>query len=175
MDVQYNDTRFKWLKSNNNQIVSSQVKVKLITNKPALWPTLLEHIPVSQAATYFKPYFTECNKNGKKQNNIRPSQILLEHNFEVSNSVQHIYNGRSSVPFLTQLPICHQLNSYITKANKSSQLKYALKCLQGEDSNNNTFKEKVRRSWPIKTFKISTHLFGMEHLLAEGQPAIKKK
>lgn len=147
-----------------------------LPNKPALWPTLLELISVSQAATYFKPYFTECNKNGKKkQDNIRPSQILLEHNFEVSNSVQHINNGRSFVPFLTQLPICHQLNSYITKANKSSGLKCALKCLQGDDSNNNTFKEKQRRSWSIKTFEKSTHLFGMEHLRAEGQPAIKKK
>lgn len=171
MDMQYNDTRFKWL----NQIVSSQVKVNYKQASPMTYITGSENIPVSQAATYFKPYFTECNKNGKKQNNIRPSQILLEHNFEVSNSVQHINNGRCFVPFLTQLPICHQLNSYITKANKSSGLKCALKCLQGDDSNNNTFKEKQRRSWPIKTFKISTHLFGMEHLPAEGQPAIKKK
>ena len=75
-------------------------------------------------------------KKWKKQNNTRPSQILLEHNFEVSNSVQHINNGRSFVPFLTQLPICHQLNSYITKANKSSGLKFTLKCLRGDDLNN---------------------------------------
>lgn len=117
----------------NNQIVSSLVTINY---KPALWPTLLEHIPVSQAATISNHILLNVTKKMEKQNNIRPSQILLEHNFEVSNSVQHINNGRSFVPFLTQLPICHQLNSYITKANKSSGLKFALKCLRGDDLNN---------------------------------------
>ena len=173
MDVQYNDTRFKWLKSNNNQIVSSQVKVNYKQASPMTYITGV--YPCFSSSNLFQTIFYWMQQKWKKQNNITPSQILLEHNFEVSNSVQHINNGRCFVPFLTQLPIRHQLNSYITKANKSSQLKCALKCLQGEDSNNNTFKEKLRRSWPIKTFKISTHLFGMEHLPAEGQPAIKKK
>lgn len=118
----------------NNQIVSSLVKINY---KPALWPSLLEYIPVSQAATISNHILLNATKKKlKKQNNTRPSQILLEHNFEVSNSVQHINNGRSFVPFLTQLPICHQLNSYITKANKSSGLKFALKCLRGDDLNN---------------------------------------
>ena len=148
---------------------------KLQTSQPNDLHYWIGEYPGFSSSSLFQTIFYWMQQKWKKQNNIRLSQILLEHNFEVSNSVQHIDNGRSFVPFLTQLPIRHQLNSYITKTNKSSGLKCTLKCLQGDDSNNNDFKDKQRRSWPIKTFKKSTHLFGMEHLRAEGQPAIKKK
>ena len=37
------------------------------------------------------------------------SLSLLVNNFKISYSVQNIHNSCSLVPFLTQLPVCHQL------------------------------------------------------------------